>query len=126
MSRSRVIGIAVAVLVLTVIMTFTGPDPQVEATGEITRVGGVCLQMEQWGMFGWVIVGQTYSEQDIARAEWRTPPSSNPPCENTPEVEQRINLPADAVPDVYRICGLADELECLTFTLAQPEATPEP
>jgi hypothetical protein len=124
--RSRLIGIGVAVLVLAVIMSFTGPDPEFEATSEITRVGGVCLQMEQWGMFGWVIVGQTYSEQDIARAEWRTPPSSNPPCEDTPEVEQQISLPPDAQPDVYRICGLADELGCLTFTLAQPEETPEP
>jgi len=32
----------------------------------VTRSGGVCLQLEQWGLFGWVIRGQTYTESDLA------------------------------------------------------------
>jgi hypothetical protein len=126
LSRSRLIGIAAAAAVLIAVMSFTGPRPQAQITGEITRAGGVCLQLERWGLFGWVIVGQTYSELDVAGAEWRTPPSSNPPCEESPEPEHPIRLPSNAAPDVYRICGLADELGCLEFTLVHPATAPEP
>lgn len=125
MSRSRLIGIALASIVLIAVMSFTGPRPQAESRGEIARVGGACLQLEQWGLFGWVIVGQTYSELDVAGAEWRSPPSSNPPCDDAPEAEYTVRLPADAVPDVYRVCGLDDEGECLQFRLVRA-ATPEP
>lgn len=114
-----------AAVILISLMSFTGPRPETESSGVITRTGGVCLQLERWGLFGWVIGGQTYSESDITSGNWHRPPSSSPPCEETPEAEHEISLPPDAASDVYRLCGLADERGCLEFILT-PEAAPEP
>lgn len=104
---------------LIVVMATTGPRAGTETTGLITRTGGVCLQLEQWGLFGWVIVGQTYSEADASEGTWNTPPRASPPCEDVPEAEYAIMLPREASPDVYRLCGLADEAGCLTFSLVE-------
>ena len=79
--------------------------------------------MEQWGLFGWVIVGQSHTEADIEEANWHTPPSSSPPCQEVVDNERDISLPSDLGPDVYRLCGLADSLGCLEFTLAPAESS---
>ena len=113
-------------MAVIVLMSITGPRPETESSGVITRAGGVCLQLERWGLFGWAIGGQTYSEADIANGDWHQPPSSNPPCEDAPEADYEVSLPPDAAPDVYRLCGLADERGCIEFTLLPAEATPGP
>lgn len=77
-------------------------------------------------MFGWVIVGQTYTESDLIDAIWHTPPSPIPSCQQAPEEEYVVRLPSDAVPDVYRLCGLVDELGCLEFRLTSAEAVGTP
>ena len=111
------IAVGVLMVALMILMASTGPEPEVEVEGSLTRVGGTCLQLEQWALFGWDIVGQTYSASDVEKANWYTPPSSNPPCDDAPEAEYLITLPADSDPDVYRVCGLADERGCIEFTL---------
>ena len=123
MSRARVTGIAVTAIALIAVMSFTGPDPETDTSGPIVRRGGVCLQLEQWGLFGWVIVGQSHTEADIEEANWHTPPSSSPPCQEVVDNERDISLPSDLGPDVYRLCGLADSLGCLEFTLAPAESS---
>jgi hypothetical protein len=117
MSRSRLIIIAILAAGLIVVMATTGPHAEVEATGSIVREGGVCLQLEQWGLFGWVIVGQTYTSADIAEADWHMPPVSDADCEHVAPADQEINLPSGAEPDVYRVCGLDDNEPCLDFNL---------
>jgi hypothetical protein len=126
-TRGRVIAVLVAAAAVIPLMAFTGPRPETEISSPmITRSGGVCLQLEQWGLFGWVIRGQTYTESDLVEANWRTPPSSNPPCEQVPTAEQVVRLPEDAPPDVYRLCGLADDLGCVPFGLTPAQAAPAP
>ena len=127
MTRPRVIGIVVAAVAVISLMAFTGPRPDTEVSSPvITRTGGVCLQLEQWGLFGWVIRGQTYTGSDLAGANWRTPASSNPPCEEAPTAAQEVRLPDGAGPDVYRLCGLADDLGCLQFRFTPAEAVAVP
>ena len=106
-------------MVLTIVMASTGPEPETEMTGSIPRLGGVCLQLERCGLFGWDIVGQTYTAADQEGANWRNPPRSNPACEMVPEDEYLITLPANSPADVYRVCGLADERPCLEFTMLE-------
>ncbi|HSJ82237.1 MAG TPA: hypothetical protein VLA91_00320 [Acidimicrobiia bacterium] len=115
MTRLRMVVVALAAVAVIFVMAFTGPSPETEVTSSVTRSGGVCLQLEQWGLFGWVIRGQTYTETDLAEANWHTPASSNPPCEQAPIAEQEVRLPDGAAPDTYRLCGLADDLGCLQF-----------
>jgi hypothetical protein len=126
MRRSRVIGIGLTAVVLIGVMALTGPRPETEMTGLIRRMGGACVQLEQWGLFGWVIVGQSYSVSDILDGDWHTPPSSNPPCEDVPEAAYLVRMPLEAAPDVYRLCGLADDWGCLEFTMIPLERTPAP
>jgi hypothetical protein len=120
MSRARVVGIAIAATVLLIVMWSTGPRPAIESSGLITRTGGVCLQLEQWGVFGWVIRGQSFTETDVEEANWHTPPSTSPPCQEVDPEDREVKLPADAVPDVYRVCGLADDLGCIELRLTGP------
>lgn len=116
MTRSKLIGIALAVAAVVAVMAFTGPNPETRvSTAVVTRDGGVCLQLEQWGMFGWVIRGQTYTASDVAGGNWHTRASTNPPCESVDPARQEVRLPDAAAPDVYRLCGLADELGCVQF-----------
>jgi hypothetical protein len=114
--------VVLAAVAVILVMAFTGPNPETEVASSVTRNGGVCLQLEQWGLFGWVIRGQIYTESDLAEANWHTPASSNPPCERAPVAEQEVRLPDDAAPDVYRLCGLADDLGCLQFGFTPGEA----
>ena len=113
------IVVGLAMVGITFVLASTGPSPEVKTTGSIERFGGVCLQLERWGMFGWDILGQTYSEADVERVRWNSPPTSNPPCEALPDAARLIFLHEGAAPDVYRICGLADELGCIEFELTE-------
>lgn len=126
MTRLRIVVIALAAAAAILLMAFTGPSPETQVTSSVTRTGGVCLQLEQWGLFGWVIRGQVYTESDLADSDWHTPASSNPPCEHAPISEQEVRLPEGAAPDVYRLCGLADDLGCLQFGFTPAEAAAAP
>lgn len=123
MKRGRLIGLGVLAVAAIVLMASNGPRPVAESSGVVSRLGGVCLQLERWGLFGWAIGGQAYTETDIADGDWHSPPSSSPPCEQVPEAEYVVTLPADAAPDVYRLCGLADERGCFEFRLTAGTAT---
>jgi hypothetical protein len=125
-TRLRIVVIAVAAAAVILLMAFTGPNPETQVTSSVTRTGGVCLQLEQWGLFGWVIRGQVYTESDLADSNWHTPASSNPPCEQAPIGDQEVRLPQGAAPDVYRLCGLADDLGCLQFGFTPAEAAGAP
>jgi hypothetical protein len=125
-TRLRIVVIAVAAAAVILLMAFTGPNPETQVTSSVTRTGGVCLQLEQWGIFGWVIRGQVYTGSDLADSDWHTPASSNPPCEQAPIAEQEVSLPEGAAPDVYRLCGLADDLGCLQFGFTPAEAAGAP
>ena len=107
----------VLIVIVTIVLASTGPSPTTQSTGTVARMGGVCLQLERWGLFGWDILGQSYSAADLADTTWHSPPVTNPPCEIVEEAEQLVQLPLGAPPDVYRVCGLADERGCLEFEL---------
>jgi hypothetical protein len=120
------IGVGLAIAATTVVLASTGPRPEREMTGTINREGGACLQLERWGLFGWDIIGQTYSVTDVRDANWHSPPALNPPCDVVPEAIYKVRMPLDARPAVFRICGLADEKACLEFTMVEFVGTPGP
>jgi hypothetical protein len=124
MIRRRSVWVGAAAIVLIAVMATTGPRPDIETTGPIQRAGGVCLQLEEWGMFGWVIVGQTYTRTDLEEADWHTPPVGNPTCASVATAEYTIRMPAGAGPDVYRVCGLDGDRGCTEFRMAVPTPAP--
>lgn len=109
--------VAIAVVVTTIVLASTGPTPATQSTGTVSRLGGVCLQLERWGLFGWDIIGQSYSVADVEDGRWHLPPTTSPPCEVVEDQEYVVLLPDGALPDSYRVCGLADEQGCLEFQL---------
>ena len=109
--------VGLLIVVTTIFLASTGPSPTTESTGSVTRLGGVCLQLERWGLFGWDIIGQSYSEADVEDGRWHLPPTTNPPCEIVEEQEFVVLLPEDAPLDSYRVCGLADDRGCLEVQL---------
>lgn len=117
MSGRRTLLLAVAGLTgaLFVVLGLTGPRIEAEASGPVRRTGGVCLQLERWGLFGWDVVGQTYGVLDVRRGRWH-PPQDPPPCDRSiPEQLYMVRLPADTPNGRYRICGLSDAEPCLEF-----------
>lgn len=117
MSGRRALLLAVAGLTgaLFVVLVLTGPRIEAEASGPVRRTGGVCLQLERWGLFGWNVVGQTYRVIDVRRGTW-SPRQEPPPCaESIPEQAYMIRLPDDTPTGRYRICGLNDDEPCLEF-----------
>lgn len=100
---------------LLVVFGLTGPRIEAETSGPLRRTGGVCLQLERWGLFGWGVVGQTYAVIDVRKGRWH-PPRDPPPCDpSIPEQAYMVRLPADTPNGKYRICGLGDDEPCLEF-----------
>jgi hypothetical protein len=85
----------------------------------------VCLELERWTLFSWSVVGQTYTVEDVASGAWHEA-VDDPPCVQVSEQNYRIRMPADAPYDVYRLCGLADDQQCLQFKRVPFEGTPGP
>lgn len=81
--------------------------------------------MERWDLFGWNVVGQTYTVDDTRTGTWH-PPVENPPCMELADRQILVRLPPDAPSDVYRLCGLADERACIEFRKVPFEGTPGP
>ncbi len=121
--RARLLaGLAAGALALLILLSSTGPTGDTEVSGNVRRLGGPCLELEQWGLFGWVTIGQTTSVTQLTTGNWQEP-IENPSCPEVPESLFLVRLPIGAIPDTYRICGLADDRACLTVELVPFEST---
>ena len=120
-----IIGIGIGAISLLILLAFTGPNPDEELTSIFRRMGGPCLELEQWGLFGWVTVGQTHTLTGTTNGEWH-PPQPNPPCQDVDDSLVLVRMPLDASPDSYRICGLSDDRACITFDLVRFVGTAGP
>jgi len=124
-TRSRLIAAGALVAAVLVVLSLTGPRPDTEISGTIRRRGGVCLELERWGLLGWRVVGQTRTVADIQTGTWRDP-TEGPPCADVSEALYLVRLPFDAPSGTYRICGLADDRACIEFTRVPFAGTPGP
>lgn len=116
------IGLGVGILALLIVLASTGPTGDSEISGNVRRLGKPCLELEQWGLFGWVTIGQTTSVTQLTTGDWQSP-VEDPSCPDVAESLFLVRLPIDARPDTYRICGLADDRACLTVELVPFEST---
>lgn len=107
------IGGGIGVIALVALLSATAPRAEVEMNATIRRMGGPCLQLEQWGLFGWVLVGQTAAMTQATNGDWQ-PPGDDLECMDVEDRLVLVRLPLDARPDTYRICGLADDRACVT------------
>ncbi len=123
--RGPLIVLAALALSLLVVLALVGPQPDRTVSGVIRRRGGVCLELEKWGLLGWTVIGQSYTVSDIGTGTWH-PPVEEPPCTSIPEALYLIRLPFDAPSGVYRICGLADDQGCTEFRRVPFVGTPGP
>ncbi|MEX1038598.1 MAG: hypothetical protein WDZ96_07075 [Acidimicrobiia bacterium] len=115
-------GVAIAVAALLTVTITTGPDPDEERTANFRRLGGPCLQLERWGLFGWIVIGQTHTLTQTTNGNWQEP-QDNPPCQDVDDSLILVRMPLDASPDVYRLCGYEDDRACITFHLVEFEST---
>lgn len=100
---------------LGLVLSATGPAPELEASNVIRRDGGVCLSLERWGLFGWSPVGQTHTILESQQATWH-PPGTEPECQDVPDQTYLIRLPVGGSDGVYRLCGLgSDDHSCVEF-----------
>ncbi len=116
-------GVAVAALVL--LLASTHPRPADRYSGVVRRLGGPCLELERWDLFGWNVVGQTYSIDDTRTGTWHDA-VPDPPCQSLDDVQILVRLPLDAPEDIYRMCGLADDRACIEFEKVPFQGTPGP
>lgn len=107
------------------LLATTGPNPDELASGTIRRFGGVCLELERWQLFGWGVVGQTYTVADTQNGIWHKA-IDDPPCAAIPHGTWLIRPPFDGPNGAYRICPLADTEPCLEFTRVPFEGSPGP
>jgi hypothetical protein len=112
------LGVAGLAAGIAVLLALTGPQAEDEVVSSVTRPGGVCLQLERWGLFGWRIVGQTHTVAEMQASAW-TEPVEDPPCAVVEERSYLVRV-FDQPPGVYRLCGLADDNACIEFRRAGP------
>lgn len=113
---------AIAVVALLIVAAMTGPNPDEDRTANFRRLGGPCLQLEQWSLFGWAVIGQTHSLTQATNGNWQ-PATEDPPCQDLDDSLILVRMPLEASPDAYRLCGVADDRACLTFNLVEFEST---
>ena len=119
-----VAGVAVGALIL--LLASTHPRPAEQYAGVVRRLGGPCLELERWDLFGWNVVGQTYGIDDTRTGTWYEA-VPDPPCRSLEnDVQILVRLPLDAPEDIYRMCGLADDRACVEFEKVPFEGTPGP
>lgn len=116
--RGMLLGVAGLAVGVAVVLALTGPRVDEEVESSIRRSGGVCLQLERWGLFGWKIVGQTHTVSDMQSSVW-VPPLDDPPCDVVSERDYLVRV-FDQPTGVYRLCGLADDNDCVEFRRAGP------
>ncbi len=117
-------GVAVAALVI--LLASTHPRPADEYAGVVRRLGGPCLELERWDLFGWNVIGQTYSVDDTRTGTWHDAVPDPPSRPFDDDVQILVRLPLDAPEDIYRMCGLADERACIEFEKVPFRGTPGP
>jgi hypothetical protein len=117
-----VISTGVGLLALVVLLYSTGPNPETEFSGSIRRMGGPCLTLDQWGLFGWTTIGQTASMTQATTGKWQLP-SDDLGCDDVDDSLILVRMPIGSRPDAYRICGIADDTACLTLQLVPFEST---
>lgn len=116
--KGLVLGIAGLTVGITVVLALTGPQVEGEVAGSVRRSGGVCLQLERWGLFGWKVVGQSHNVSDMQSSAW-VAPVAEPPCDEVEERDWLVRV-FDRPPGIYRLCGLADDNGCVEFRRASP------
>jgi hypothetical protein len=116
--RGLILAVASLILGLAVVLALTRPNVEMAATGQLRRLGGVCLELERWGLFGWSAIGQTRTVQELQNSRWQTPVEA-PPCASVPEREYLVRVFTQP-PGVYRLCGLADDRDCVEFRRVEP------
>jgi hypothetical protein len=116
------VGATAAIVALVAVLASTGPKTEAEISGNVRRFGGPCLQLEQWGLFGWDVIGQTVTVTQVTSGRWQIP-VDNPACSDVEESLLLVRMPLDAEPDTYRICGLADDRGCLTVDVVPFESS---
>lgn len=116
------LGLAFGAVALLVLLSTTGPNPDETFTGNIRRLGGPCLTLERWGLFGWRTIGQTETVTQTISGDWQEP-SDDLGCSDVEDSLILIRMPPDAALDAYRICGVADDRACLTFRLTSFESS---
>ncbi len=123
-ARGRIVAAAALVVGLLTLLSLTGPQPDLTVSGTVRRFGGVCLELERWGLTGWRLVGQSHTVSDIQNGVWH-PRAESPPCAQVQHREYLIRPPFDAPNGVYRLCGLDDERPCVEFRRVPFQGTPE-
>ena len=121
----RILAGSTLAIALLVVLATTGPRPETEISGTIRRLGGVCLELERWDLFGWRVIGQSHTVSDTQNGIWHEV-SDSPPCADVPEQNYLIRMPFEAPNDAYRICALADEHPCLEFRRVPFQGSPGP
>lgn len=124
LSRKLLVA-AVAIGAILLVLVSTGPRPSAEHSGTVRRLGGPCLELERWDLFGWNVVGQTYTVEDTRTGTWHRA-VEDPPCMELGDRQILVRLPPDAPEDTYRLCGLADDRACIEFRRVPFEGTPGP
>lgn len=115
------IGAGVGLLALLILLSSTGPNPDTEFTGRVRRLGGPCLTLEQWGLFGWATIGQTTTLTQATTGKWQNL-SDGLECNDVDDSLILVRMPIGAKPGVYRICGVADDEACTTLHLVPFES----
>ncbi len=116
--KGLILGVAGLAAGIAVLLALTGPQVEEEVVSSVTRPGGVCLQLERWGLFGWRVVGQTHTVSEMQASAW-TEPVDDPPCAVVEERSYLVRV-FDQPPGVYRLCGMADDNACVEFRRAGP------
>ena len=117
-----VIGVGLGALAAFLVLSATGPSGDLQITGNVRRLGGPCLDLERWGLFGWKLVGQTGAVTQVTSGDWQLPLDA-PVCEDVDDRLLLVRMPLDAEPGTYRICGRADDLACLIVDLVPFESS---
>ena len=115
-------GAGIGVVALFALLAVTGPNPETEMSYTIHRMGGPCLQLEKWGLFGWDVIGHTSRLTQVTEGDWQRPGVESD-CQDIDDRLILVRLPPDATPGSYRICGLADDLPCMTVRAVPFEGT---
>jgi hypothetical protein len=116
-----VISTGVGLLALVVLLYSTGPNPETEFSGSIRRMGGPCLTLDQWGLFGWTTIGQTASMTQATTGKWQLP-SDDLGCDDVDDSLILVRMPIGSMQFVQtdlaeRLLGIAAP----QFQIHEPE-----
>ena len=107
-----VIGSLFGIVAFVALLSSTGPTTDREISGVVQRMGGPCLTLERWGLFGWVSIGRTNDLPQATRGLWADF-DEEAECEDIADSVILLRMPIGVEPGVYRICATADDFPCL-------------